>query len=171
VRRAVAAGLAIVVSGQVAAADNPVFAGLVGDWIGDGMVRRGPDAEPERVFCRVTNAIVADGAALEQEGRCAVAANSGPIKGLITDLGSGDYGGTLESIATDGPATLSGTGTEDGSGLVLDTRFIDRVTGEPVISVTTIALVPEGGYRITSERTNPRDGETFTASEIVFSAN
>jgi hypothetical protein len=148
--------------------NDPLLARLAGEWIGRGEIRQTAAAESERVFCKITNALSADGAALSQKGRCALANQSGAIDGTITALGEGKYDGTLESMASDGPATL--TGSRMGDSIVMVTQFTDAQTHQPTTSTTTIEALSEGGYRLSTERTDPRTGTLYTASEIVFSA-
>jgi hypothetical protein len=100
-----------------------VLARLVGAWTGNGTYRQSAEAAPERIFCKVTNTLTENGAALEQKGRCSVASNSGPIDGVIHADGTGRYSGTLTSLASDGPAKLSGSAS--GGRLVLETSFVD----------------------------------------------
>ncbi len=150
------------------AANDPLLAHLAGEWTGRGEIRQNGSAETERVFCKITNALSADGAALSQQGRCALANQSGTISGQITARGDGKYEGTLESMATEGPATLAGS--RIGNSIVMATRFTDALTHQPATSTTTIEVLPEGGYRLLTERTDPGTGKAYTASEIVFAA-
>jgi hypothetical protein len=146
--------------------NDPLLARLAGAWTGRGQIRQTASAESERVFCKITNMLSPNGATLSQEGRCALANQSGAINGTITALGEGKYDGTLESMASDGVATL--TGTRTGDSIVLVTRFTDRQTHQPTTSTTTIEVLPEGGYRLSAERIDPATGVSYTASEIVF---
>jgi len=148
--------------------NDPLLARLAGAWTGRGQIRQTASAESERVFCKITNALSPNGAALSQEGRCALANQSGAISGEIRALGEGRYDGTLESLASDGPATL--TGARTGDSIVLVTRFTDRQTHQPTTSTTTLEVLPEGGYRLSAERIDPATGVSYTASEIVFAA-
>jgi hypothetical protein len=150
------------------AANDPLLARLAGDWIGRGLARQTPQAETERVYCKIANVLSADGAALKQTGRCALANQSGKIDGLITALGDGKYGGLLDTLATNGPATLTGTRSEDR--LVLVAEFIDAVSHQPTTSTTIIEVLPEGGYRLTADRVDPKTGLRYTASNILFAA-
>ena len=146
-----------------AAADDPILARLVGDWTGRGTWRQSADAQPERIFCKISNTLVQNGAALQQRGRCSVASSSGSVDGIISANGGGRYSGTLNSLASQGAASLSGTGS--GSRLVLDTTYVDARSHEPAKSVTTMQL-SGSGYRLTTQR---RDGaNTWTGSDINF---
>ena len=148
--------------------NDPLLARLAGAWTGRGQIRQTASAETERVFCKITNVLGQNGATLSQDGRCALANQSGAISGEIRALGEGKYDGTLESLASDGPATL--TGARTGDSIVLVTRFTDRQTHQPVTSTTTLEVLPAGGYRLSAERTDPATGASYTASEIVFAA-
>ncbi len=152
----------------VAAADDPLLAQFVGEWIGNGQIRLAREAEPERIFCRITNTLVEDGTALEQKGRCGIATNTGKVDGLIAAIGQDRYQGTLESLASRGPASLTGIG--DNGKLVLTSEFIDSQTGKPAMSTTTLTVRERGGYTLTSERIDPDDGATYAESTIVFLA-
>ena len=112
----------------------------------------------------MTNTLTENGSALQQKGRCSVASNSGPIDGLIKVDGAGRYTGSLKSLASDGPAELSGSAS--GGKLTLDTSFVDARTHEPAKSVTTMEL-GSGGYHLISERKDGK-GAAWTANDIVF---
>jgi hypothetical protein len=164
--KAIALALILLVGGTAGAAavDDAFLARLVGDWTGRGTMKTSADAEPERVYCKVTNALADAGQALEQTGRCSLASNSGPIDGTIAAMGSGLYGGTLSSLASRGPAQIAGS--LSGDRLELNADFIDTLGGEAARSVIVIDFVGNG-YRLTSTRVD--GGESYVASEIVFS--
>ncbi len=147
-------------------ADDPILSKLAGDWIGRGTYKQSATAQPERIYCRIVNTLE-NGTALQQRGRCSVASNSGSVDGLISAEGGGRYGGTLNSLASEGPAKLNGTGS--GNRVVLNMSFVDTVTEQPVQAVTTME-VKSGGYRLTTERKDPATGATWTASDIDFAA-
>lgn len=147
------------------AADDPFLSRLVGDWIGRGTMRTGPTAEPERVYCKIVNRLSEDGSSLQQKGRCSLASNSGPIDGTIAAVGSGLYGGSLNSLASKGPATVAGSG--NGTRLELNADFIDTFDGKPARSIIVLELTAEG-YRLTSTRADPGGAEPWQASDIVF---
>ena len=173
---AIIGGLALgfVLSNAALAAD-PFLSQLVGDWIGRGAMKQGPDSEQERLYCKISNTLSADGMSLVQKGRCSLASNSGTIDGTITALGDKAYSGSLASLASRAPAALKGTLVETivdkkkHEELVLNAEYIDKVSGKPVKSVNTIQLV-EGGYSLTATRVDPRDGSTYTSSQIIFTA-
>src|SRR5690606_37878125 len=121
---AAAMALAAVPSAPVQAAGDAVLAQFAGEWVGKGKYWSSPGAKPELVYCKVTNTLTADGSGLEQKGRCAVATNSGPVKGLISASGGGGYQGSLESMSTAGPAKLKGVGAVDR--IDFRAEFIDR---------------------------------------------
>ncbi len=147
------------------AADDPLLARLAGDWVGNGTVRTSVTAEPERVFCRITSRLVDDGTALQQTGRCGLATSTGSVDGKITARGGGRYDGTLQSLASQGPTTLSGRAR--GSSLVLRSEFTDARTGESAVAITTLAPTSDGGYRLTSRR-ETGGGEGYGETDILF---
>lgn len=151
-----------------AAADDAFLGKLVGDWTGRGTMKTSVDAAPERVYCKIGNTLTENGTMLAQKGRCSLASTSGSVSGSIAATGAGSYKGSLDSLASKGPATLSGRGTP--TRLDLDAAFVDTLTGQPAQSVTTIELLPAGGYRLSTTRVDLKTGATYTSSEIVFSA-
>ena len=147
------------------AADDPFLSSLVGDWIGRGKARTTPTAAEELVYCKIANRLVDGGKTLEQKGRCAVASNSGPVKGKISASGGGRYEGTLESFSTNGVATIAGTGK--GDKLVLTANFTDRTTRKP--SVAKITLVTgDGKYRLVSEALDANGSPKVKTGDILF---
>jgi hypothetical protein len=114
-------------------------------------MRTTPDADPERVYCKIANTLTGDGATLQQKGRCSLASNSGPIDGSISALGSNLYRGSLNSLASKGPTTVAGSAT--GNRLELNAEFVDAFDGEPSRSVIVIDV---------------DTGAPYTANEIVF---
>src|SRR5438128_293507 len=154
----VAALLMTLTAPAAALADDALLTKLVGEWTGRGTMKVTPDSEPERVFCKITNTLATDGVTLEQKGRCSLSSTSGRIDGSITAKGAGHYAGSLNSLASKGPATLDGRGT--ASRLELEADFVDTLTGAPSKSVNTIDVLPQG-YRLSTSRTNPKDGKSY----------
>jgi hypothetical protein len=163
------AGLAaIILAGCVApalAADDPVLVRFVGDWIGRGTYRAGPSADPEQVYCKITNRLIEGGSVLEQKGRCAIPSQSGPVKGRIAAKGGGRYDGSLQSISTDGPATLAGTGANGTLTLAAD--FVGRLNHKPGKSTITLAAGATG-YKLTASALGTDGKPRFVANEITF---
>lgn len=153
-------------SGTALAAEDPFLSRLVGEWTGRGTLQTGPTAEPERVYCKIANSLAADGSTLQQRGRCSLASNSGPIDGNISAMGANLYSGSLNSLASKGPATVTGSAT--GSRMELSSEYIDTFDGKPARSTIVIDLIAGGGYRLISTRLDPAGA--WKASEIVFSA-
>ena len=155
--------LATVALALPALAADPILSRLAGSWTGHGTYKQSATAAEEPIFCKVTNTLTDNGSALKQSGRCAVSSNSGAIIGLIKATGGGRYSGTLDSLASDGPASLSGSGS--GGRLTLSMSFVDSQTHAAVTSVTTMTLTGSG-YRLLSQR---RDGgKTWTPTDIAF---
>jgi hypothetical protein len=148
------------------AAEDPLLSRLQGEWIGQGTVRMGPQAEPERIYCRVANTLVDGGLALEQKGRCAVATNSGRLRGKIAAKGQGRYEGSLNSPQTDGPAVLAGHAEADK--IVLSAEFVDRFSKRPSLSIISLIVGDGGAYRLVSDTLNPGTGSHFQTSDILF---
>lgn len=151
---------------QAFAAEDPLLSRLEGEWVGQGTVRMGPSAEPERIYCKIANKLVDGGAALEQRGRCAVAANSGRLKGKIAAKGQGRYEGSLDSPQTKGPAVLAGH-AEAGK-IVLSAQFVDRFSKRPSLSIISLFVGDGGAYRLVSDTLNPGTGQHFQTSDILF---
>jgi hypothetical protein len=147
-----------------AAAEDTLLARFVGDWVGNGSYRQNAAAEPERVYCKVANTLIDGGNTLQQKGRCAVASNTGAVDGTIEALGGNRYGGALDSLASVGPATISGVGA--GNQIVIDADYIDTRTNAPTRSKTTLTA-QDNGYTMVSEQTSA-DGSDFVSTEIVF---
>jgi hypothetical protein len=151
------------------AADDPLLSRLAGEWIGQGTVRMSPASEPERIYCKVANKLVDGGSALEQKGRCAVASNSGTLKGKIAARGEGRYEGSLDSPQTAGPATLAGHAADDK--IVRSAEFIDRFSRRPSLSIISLIVGDGGQYRLVSDTLNPESGKHFQTSDIIFKPN
>lgn len=144
-------------------AADPILSRLVGSWTGRGSYKESAGAAPERIFCKITNTLTDNGSALKQNGRCAVTSGSSAITGLIKSTGGGHYTGTFNSLASEGPATVNGTGS--GGRLTLSMSFTDTLTHAPVTSVTTMTLTG-GGYRLLSRRSD--GGKSWTPTDITF---
>jgi hypothetical protein len=143
------------------AAEDAILAQLAGNWIGRGVVKQSANAETEQVYCKVANKLVNNGAALEQRGRCAIATNSGAIRGSIQAKG-GSYSGSLDTFNTKGPATISGKAASNT--INFSAEFVDRKTNRPT-RATIKLVVANGKYRLVSNGAN----DSFVASDIVAS--
>lgn len=170
-KRSAAAGLALaaiwlpLATTPAYPADDPFLSSLVGDWIGRGKARTTPTAAEELVYCKIANRLVDGGKTLEQKGRCAVASNSGTVKGKITAAGDGHYEGSLESFSTNGVATL--TGSSKSNTLILTASFTDRATRKP--SAAKITLVAgDGKYRLVSEALDSSGNTQVKTGDILF---
>ncbi len=148
------------------ATEDALLSQFVGKWIGRGTYRASPDARAEIVYCSVDNKLVDNGAALEQKGRCALATNSGRIRGKITARGGGHYEGSLQSLTTVGPAWIAGTG-KNGR-IELNAQFTDRMTRKPGEALISLVVADGGGYRLTSNALGTDGKPKFVASDIVF---
>jgi len=157
--------MALALSGAQAFAADTVLEKFVGSWIGHGKYWSSPDAKPELVYCKIANTLADGGNSLEQQGRCAVASHSGPVKGLIKASGAGVYVGSLESISTAGPARLVGKGAVARIDFHAD--FIDRLSRLPTQAVITL-LAGDGKYRLVSNPLGPDGEPLFVTTDIVF---
>lgn len=147
------------------AVEDPLLARLAGDWVGRGTFKPSPSAEPELVYCKVTNSLAGGGSVINQKGRCAVATNSGRVTGEIKSDGAGGYAGSLESISTRGPAKI--TGTASGDSITFQTEFIDRRTKKPGTATIQMAI-GDGRYRLVSNGFDGANNADFVASDITF---
>jgi hypothetical protein len=135
-----------------ALAKDPLLSRMQGNWIGQGTVQNSPSAKPERIYCKISNKLVSGGSALEQKGRCAIASNSGRIKGKITAQGQGRYVGSLDSPQTKGPAQLSGQAKNDQ--IVMAAKFVDRLSKRPGTSTISLSIGDGTAYRLVSDTSN-----------------
>jgi hypothetical protein len=146
------------------AADDSVLAHFVGEWIGRGTYRASAGADPERLYCKITNRLVEDGQVLEQRGRCANPAQSSALRGRIAAVGGGRYEGMLQSLTSDGAATLKGTGSNGR--LDLTAEFVDRLTHRPAESAISLVANDDGYHLVT--RNTTRNKTPFVATDVVF---
>jgi len=166
-RRAAGIGAAIALAFVIAgaapagAADDPLLSRLVGEWIGNGTVRMGPKAEPERVFCKIVATMVG-GTSIRQQGRCSVASNSGAMTSTISAKGGGRYDGSMSAPQV-GTAAFSGNGS--GNHLTLSAGFVDAKTQEKRKAIVSMNL-SGATYRVTT--TNAGDDGSYVASDITF---
>ena len=143
------------------AANDPILTQLAGSWVGRGTLRQSANGKPEQVYCKITNKLASGGAALEQKGRCAIATNSGAIKGTITAGSGGSYNGTLDTFSTKGPAKIAGKAASNT--INFNAEFVDRRTNKPT-KATIQLVVADGKYRLVSNAPN----DAFVASDITF---
>jgi hypothetical protein len=163
--KAIVAAALIALMPATALADDALLAKMAGQWTGRGTLKLKPEAEAERVYCKIANTLSDDGKVLSQKGRCSLASSSGRVDGEITALGGGKYSGSLASLASRGPATLTGSGS--GARLTFEASFVDTLTGNAETSANTLDVLA-GGYRITTTRKDPKTGTEYTYSTITF---
>jgi hypothetical protein len=165
--RLAAAGLSLAIGGSAAfAAEDALLSRLQGDWVGQGTVRMNPSAAPERIYCKIANKLVDQGSALEQKGRCAVATNSGRLRGKIASLGQGRYEGSLDSPQTKGPAVLAGRAEADR--IFLSADFVDRFSRQPAHSFISLHVGDGGAYRLVTDMAIPGSDKRFQTGDILF---
>ncbi len=156
--------LAMIAFTLPALADDPILSRLAGSWTGRGTYQKSASAAGERVFCKITNTLVQNGTALQQSGRCSISSGSTAIAGTIKSNGGGRYSGSLSSMASDGPASFTGSGS--GGRLTLSMTFMDPNTHVQAKSVTTMTLTG-GGYRLLGRRSE--GGHSWTPTDVTFS--
>lgn len=157
----VAAGFLALAPAPSSAAGDPILSQLAGNWVGRGMVKQSANGEAEQVYCKIANKLVNNGAALEQKGRCAIATNSGSIKGTISAGSGGNYSGTLDTFTTKGPAKIAGKAASNT--INFSAEFVDRKTNQPTRAMIKL-VVADGKYRLVSNAAN----DAFVASDITF---
>jgi hypothetical protein len=148
------------------AADDPLLKRLVGEWEGLGTVRWDAGSDPERVYCKITAALTADGL-LRQSGRCALATDSAAISIDIRAGNAGSYSGVATGALGFGIVarkSSSFTGTGKGNQLVLTTPPGDDRTGP----TTTIIDLLNRGFRVRAELIDASTGKKYTASDVTF---
>ena len=169
---AFAAAAAVVVTCMTspALAADTLLQRLAGDWIGRGVYLRNGAADPEPVYCRLSNELAADGVTLNQRGRCAITDTSAGMEVTITALGDGKYTGHGNGIGlgSRGQATLTGTGTADR--LELTAELVDTATGDTETAIATMETAGDG-YRLRIERAVPEPDGSVIATEIAFTRN
>jgi hypothetical protein len=143
------------------AAGDPILSQLAGNWVGRGVVKQSANGEAEQVYCKIANKLIDGGAAIEQRGRCAIATNSGQIKGTIAAASGGSYSGTLDTFTTKGPAKIAGKAASNTINFTAE--FVDRKTNRPT-KATIKLVVADGKYRLVSNAAN----DAFVASDITF---
>ncbi|WP_139167859.1 hypothetical protein [Bauldia litoralis] len=160
------AALAFGLMGQPAwAAEDPLLSRMTGDFVGRGTFKSSPSAEPEMVYCKITNALASGGTVLTQKGRCAVATNSGRVTGTMEAKGGGVYQGTLESLSTKGPVKFAGKAS--GDQITMNADFVDKRSSKPGKAVIQ-TVVGDGKYRTVSRTVDTKTKSEFVASDIVF---
>lgn len=153
----------------VRAVEDLLLSRMQGDWVGHGIIRVNPTSSPERVFCKIANRLVDDGSVLQQKGRCAVANNSGAVKGEIAAIGDGRYEGSLNTPQSAGSAKLAGHADDDT--IVMSAEFIDRFSRKLTLSIISLIVGGEGSYRLVSDTLNLESGKHFQSSDILFEPN
>lgn len=141
---------------------NPFDGGAV-DWSGDGIFRRGIEAEPEGMRCRGRTEPTQTGFALA--GRCAAAARSATLE-LDIALSGGDVHLRLETSLLDQPVLLTGFHTVDG--LSADAAEPILVDGTPADFRIQINYVGDEGFILTEFVTPAAGGERTELVQIQF---
>jgi hypothetical protein len=128
---AIVALLAATLCGSASHAQSGAFAGLAGVWSGAGTVTL-DDGSSERIRCRATYAVAADGTGLNQTLLCAsdsykfnlssnVTANNGQLSGTWTES-SNNVSGILEGSGNNGSFQVNATSPVFSANIVLTTH-------------------------------------------------
>jgi len=161
-RLVIGAVLLVCAAGTAAAADDAILKQMVGEWIGRGTVRLKADEEPQRLFCKVTNALDGSGHSLHQIGRCALPKMSVAIEAVIEAVGTGRYRGSAGRHGSPPAATFSGTARSDRLVLTAETGDDDKSTATATLDVA------DDGFRIRAVAVDPKTKATYTVSDVVF---
>ena len=95
-------------AGSAAADDDGMLKRMVGDWIGQGIVRLKADEEPQRLYCKITGTLDPGGHSLRQIGRCALPDLSVAVEAVIEAVGAGRYRGSGGRRGNPPAATFTG---------------------------------------------------------------
>ncbi len=156
-------GLALICAASTAtAAEDGLLKQLVGDWVGQGTIRLKADEAPQRLYCKITNALDANGTSLHQIGRCALPDMSVAIESVIEAVGAGRYSGSAGRRGSPPAAIFSGTARSDGIELTAETSDESKSTA------TATLAVADDGFRVKAVHTDPKTNLTYTVSDIVF---
>ncbi len=154
--------LALICVASAAHADDALLKRLVGDWIGRGTLQLKTSEAPERLYCKITNTLTADGTGLRQSGRCALPTNSLAIEIDLRALGAGRYSGSAGRRGRHAFATLSGTGSTNRLVLTATT------TGEKPSTATATIEIGIDGFRLRTTKVDSKTATTHTLGEVIF---
>ncbi len=143
-------------------ADNEMLQRLVGEWRGNGRVRKSPDAERERVSCRMTATWDSSSERLSMDYDCRGTDFEFSSSGFLSSLDRNSYITGQWRAGGYGQASVSGRRT--GTSLELELTTNDTRTGEDTLSSLSMELSGEGGQltnTITSENRATRQPYTI----------
>jgi hypothetical protein len=162
-RRLAMVTILVCAAGSAAAADDGMLKRMVGDWIGQGMVRLKADEEPQRLYCKITGALAPDGRSLRESGRCALPELSVAIEAVVEAVGSGRYRGSGGRRGNPPAATFSGSAKSDRLVLIADTD-----DGEEKNKATATVEVGDDGFRVRAVAVNRKTNATYTVTDVIF---
>ncbi len=162
-RLMIGVALLCVASTAAMAADDAILKRMVGEWVGRGTVRLKADEEPQRLFCRVTNALDRGGQSLHQNGRCALPNLSVAIEAVIEAVGTRRYRGSAGRRGSPPVATFSGAAKNNQLVLTAETQDDDEES-----TATATLDVDDNGFRIRAVAVDPKTKATHTVSDVVF---
>ncbi len=163
-RRLVIVAALVCAAGSAAAADDGMLKRMVGDWVGQGVVRLKADEEPQRLFCKLTGTLDPGGQSLHQTGRCALPDLSVAVEAVIEAIGPGRYRGSGGRRGNPPAATF--TGIAKGDQFLLTAETDDEEKSKPTATVD----VGDNGFRVRAVAVNHKTNATYTVTDVVFHA-
>ena len=147
--------------------NHEVFSKFAGEWKGQGVLLTSASADKETVRCRLKSTVIFDGKFLYQDGTCSAV---GRTVSFLTTLGydrvAEHYAGTwINSIALD-ISSMKGTREETNLSFTL---VHDDDDGEKKIESTmSMTWVDKNEYRLVMSSPDPKTGELYERSNVVF---
>ncbi len=147
--------------------NHEVFSKFAGEWRGQGVLLTSSSADKETVRCRLKSTVIFDGKFLYQDGTCSAV---GRTVSFLTTLGydrvAEHYAGTwINSIALD-ISSMKGSRKETD---LTFTLVHDDDDGEKKIESTmTMTWVDKNQYRLVMSSPDPKTGELYERSNVVF---
>jgi hypothetical protein len=160
-RRLAIVTVLLCVAGNAAAADDGMLKRMVGDWIGQGIVRLKADEAPQRLYCKLTGALDPGGRSLRQSGRCALPDLSVAVEAVIEAIGPGRYRGSGGRRGNPPAATFSGV--VKGDQFVLTAETDDDESSKPTATVD----VGDDGFRVRAVAVNRKTNATYTVTDVI----
>lgn len=141
---------------------------MAGEWEGTNSWWEAPDAPP-------TVSPVRTSSKMEMDGLFLISHHKGEMMGMpFRGLGTMGYNNTTKQyegawMDSMGSMTMfmTGTGSEDGKVLKMESKFMDFITGEPTSMKMTTTVIDADNYKW--EMYGPgQDGKEFKMMEIVY---
>jgi len=147
--------------------NHEVFSKFAGEWKGQGVLLTSASADEETVRCRLKSTVIFDGKFLYQDGTCsAVGRTVSFLTTLAYDRVAEHYAGTwVNSISLD-IASMKGSREETNLSFTL---VHDDDDGEKKIESTmSMTWVDKNQYRLVMSSPDPKTGELYERSNVVF---